>query len=65
MNLGLTEVYVLISSFENDKDISITSKKQKEADNIYISIDQISRMTRFIKPTYLLHKSYFHLFHSP
>ena len=36
MNLLLIGVYVLISSFEDNKDISITSKTQKEADNIYI-----------------------------
>ena len=51
MNLGLTEVYVLISSFEEDKDdgeryiLSLTSNTQKQADNIYISIDQIFTMT--------------------
>ena len=45
MILGLTEVYVLISSFEDDKDDGEryipNFKYEKSADNIYISIDQI------------------------
>ena len=48
MILGLTEVYILISSFEDDKDDGEryihNFKYEKSADNIYISIDQIFRM---------------------